>query len=176
MTGCVPDGLREVSNNDLASLGLSFCSEHPCVSGGAAEDVTNTGLMSDCETLLAARDTLAGTAALNWARDIPIREWNGLIIDRVQQRVTELILGNMGLTGEIPKVLGNLASLQFLYFHGNQLTGEIPTELGNLANIQTLFLSSNQLTGEIPPELGNLVNLRSLSLSHNQLTGGYRRN
>ena len=34
LTGCVPAGLRDVPNNDIASLGLPFCSEHPCVSGG----------------------------------------------------------------------------------------------------------------------------------------------
>ena len=38
LTGCVPDGLRDVPNNDLASLGLPFCSEHPCVAGGAVSD------------------------------------------------------------------------------------------------------------------------------------------
>ena len=171
LAGCVPDELRDVQDNDLERLGLPFCSEHPCVSGGAVVDITNPGLLSDCETLLAARDTLAGTATLNWAADTPIREWNGLTVDRVQQRVTVLILGGKGLTGEIPKELGNVTNLQFLHFNNNQLTGVIPTELGNLANLQTLFLSSNQLTGEIPSELGNLVNLQELRISYNQLTG-----
>ena len=41
LTGCVPDGLRDVPNNDIARLGLPFCSEHPCVSGGAVVDATN---------------------------------------------------------------------------------------------------------------------------------------
>ena len=72
LTGCVPGGLRDVPNNDIASLGLPFCSEHPCVSGGAVVDATNTGLVSDCGMLLAARDTLAGTASLNWSADTPI--------------------------------------------------------------------------------------------------------
>ena len=35
LTGCVPDVLRDVPNNDFARLGLPFCSEHPCVVGGA---------------------------------------------------------------------------------------------------------------------------------------------
>ena len=41
LTGCVPDGLRDVPNNDFVKLGLPFCSEHPCVSGGAVVDATN---------------------------------------------------------------------------------------------------------------------------------------
>ena len=33
---------------------------------GVVSDVTNAGLITDCEVLLAARDTLTGTATLNW--------------------------------------------------------------------------------------------------------------
>ena len=45
-----------------------------CVAGGAVSDaVNNPGLVSDCDTLLAARDTLAGSATLNWSASTPIR-------------------------------------------------------------------------------------------------------
>ena len=171
LTGCVPDGLRDVPNNDIVSLGLPFCSEHPCVSGGAVPDATNTGLISDCEALLAAQDTLAGTAALNWSAYTPITEWNGVVLGETSGRVTEILLGGIGLDGKIPKQLGSLANLTELYLDNNQLTGEIPPELGGLSNLRRLFLSVNQLTGEIPPELGGLSNLRQLVLSGNQLTG-----
>ena len=173
LTGCVPDGLRDVPNNDLARLGLPFCSEHPCVAGGAVVDTTNFGLMSDCDSLLAARDTLAGTASLNWAADTPITQWDGVIVGGTPKRVRGLSLEDGGLTGEIPKELGSLANLQELVpLGGNQLTGEIPTELGSLANLRWLYLYNNQLAGEIPTELGNLANLQQLSLWGNQLTGG----
>ena len=171
LSGCVPDELRDIPSNDFASLGLPFCSEHPCVSGGAVVDATNPGLLSDCETLLAARDTLAGTAALNWAADTPISQWDGVGLEGMPQRVMELGLQVGGLTGEIPKELGSLANLQSLYLGNNQLTGEIPKELGKLSNLHTLWLQANQLTGEIPLELGNLSNLQVLILSINQLTG-----
>ena len=171
LTGCVPDGLRDVPNNDIVSLGLPFCSEHPCVSGGAVVDATNTGLISDCEALLAAQDTLAGTAALNWSADTPITDWNGVVLGETSGRVTELDLGALGLNGRIPKELGSLANLRGLYLWGNQLTGEIPHELGGLSNLQSLVLADNGLTSEIPPELGGLSNLTYLSLSGNQLTG-----
>ena len=92
LTGCVPDGLRDVPNNDFVRLGLPFCSEHPCVSGGAVVDATNEGLVSDCGMLLAARDTLAGTASLNWSADTPITEWNGVALGEASGRVTELYL------------------------------------------------------------------------------------
>ena len=171
LTGCVPDGLRDVPNNDLARLGLPFCSEHPCVAGGAVVDATNFGLMSDCDSLLAARDTLAGTASLNWVADTPITQWDGVIVGGTPKRVRGLSLEDGRLTGEIPTELGSLANLQGLYLYNNQLTGEIPTELGSLANLQELYLSENQLTGEIPKELGSLANLQGLYLYNNQLTG-----
>ena len=159
LTGCVPDGLRDVPDNDFDQLGLQFCGEHPCVSGGAVVDATNTGLVSDCGMLLAARDTLAGTASLNWSADTPITDWNGVALGEASGRVTELDLGALGLNGRIPKELGSLSNLTGLILADNGLTGEIPPELGGLSNLTGLYLYGNQLTGEIPPGLGGLANL-----------------
>ena len=143
-----------------------------CADGGAVSDAANNpGLVSDCDTLLAARDTLAGSATLNWSASTPIRQWEGVTLGGSPLRVTRLELPRRGLTGEIPKELGSLANLLFLDLSGNQLTGEIPKDLGSLANLESLSLWGNQLTGEIPAELGSLSNLQSLYLSNNQLTG-----
>ena len=143
-----------------------------CASGGAVFDkANNPGLVSDCATLLAARDTLAGIATLNWSANTPITQWLGITISGVPGRVTELFLSRRGLTGEIPAELGRLSNLWYLGLPRNHLTGGIPTELGNLSNLRTLRLDRNQLTGEIPTELGNLSNLTWLDLGSNQLTG-----
>ena len=171
LAGCVPDGLRDVPNNDVAGLDLPFCSEHLCVSGGAVVDTTNLGLMSDCVTLLEARDTLSGTASLNWAADTHMSEWDGVTVGGTPLHVTQLSLHDRGLTGEIPTELENLSNLQTLSLSSNQLTGGIPTELGNLSNLE-LSLWGNQLTGGIPTELGNLSNLQILSLSGKPVDGG----
>ena len=141
-----------------------------CATGGAVSG--NPGLVSDCEALLASRDTLAGTALpLNWSAARPIAEWDGVTISGTPQRVTGLDLLDKGLTGTIPAQLGRLSSLQVLRLNGNQLTGEIPTQLGSLSNLQELHLSDNQLTGEIPSELRSLANLTGLWLYDNELTG-----
>ena len=143
-----------------------------CATGGAVPNPdANQGLVSDCETLLAARDTLAGTVALNWAANTPMLEWAGVSYQGTPERVTRLELWLWGLTGEIPAELGNLSNLETLNLSGNQLAGDIPTELGSLSNLETLVLSDNQLTGEIPTELGSLSNLETLDLVGNQLTG-----
>ena len=118
------------------------------------EDAANNpGLVTDCDTLLAARDTLAGSAALNWSARIAIGQWDGVTVDGTPLRVTGLDLSNKGLAGEIPLELGSLPHLQQLDLSHNQLSGEIPAELGQLSNLQKLDLEANrQLKGMIPPE------------------------
>ena len=54
-----------------------------CAAGRAVADAANNpGLVSDCETLLASRDTLAGIARLNWSANTPIAEWQGVTVGR----------------------------------------------------------------------------------------------
>ena len=147
--------------------------EPACATGGAVTNADdNPGLVSDCEVLLAARNTLEGTGTLDWSESTPIADWDGVTLGGTPQRVTDLYLTNKGLTGTIPAVLGNLAKLESLDLQSNQLSGEILPQLGNLANLTGLYLSGNRLSGEIPAELGSLANLEELYLSGNELTGG----
>ena len=165
----------------LALLAAVFVPAHPasaqsdaspCAAGGAVADpANNPGLVSDCDALLAARDTLAGIARLNWSASTHISQWDGVAVAGSPTRVTELNLSGRRLTGQIPTVLGVLSNLQKLDLYNNQLTGQIPTALGGLSNLQKLSLGNNQLTGQIPTSLGSLSNLVYLSLFANQLTG-----
>ena len=106
----------------------------------------------------------------NWLSNAPMGVWDGVTTDS-DGRVTQLILDNNQLTGEISAELGSLSSLTVLDLNNNQLTGEIPAELGYLTNVELLDLGYNRLTGEIPAELGSLTNLTHLYLYRNQLTG-----
>ena len=143
-----------------------------CATGGAVSNAASSfGLVSDCNSLLAARDALAGSATLNWSASTPIADWDGITVDGSPRRVTGLDLSENQLTGAIPTELGSLSNLSGLYLYDNQLTGPIPTELGSLANLQALSLWGNRLAGPIPAELGRLANLRFLLLSGSQLTG-----
>ena len=115
-----------------------------CATGGAVPDPDdNPGLVSDCGALLAARDTLAGTATLNWAADTPMSEWEGIVLDGTPLRVTQLNLSRKGLTGEIPAQLGNLSNLQRLYLSDNQLTGELPQSLTGLMALASFIFHNN---------------------------------
>ena len=130
-----------------------------------------SGLVSDCEVLLGLRDTLAGSATLNWSVDSPIADWEGVNLAGSPLRVTRLALERLGLTGVVPPELGELTGLKELLLGRNGLTGEIPPELGDLVNLGKLDLSDNQLSGEIPSELGSLAKLQRLYLSLNELSG-----
>ena len=155
-SGCIPNVLISVWISDLSRLGLPLCDQ-------------DIACVEDCATLLGIKDTLAGTASLNWSTRLPVSLWEGIIISN--SRVTELYLYGDQLTGRIPPELGNLSQLTLLDLHSNELTGNIPATLGNLSELQALGLSGNQLTGNIPPALGNLPKLEWLSMSYNQLTG-----
>ena len=134
-----------------------------------ASPQANTSLNEDRETLLEIRDTLAGSAALNWTSQLPIDQWEGVTVSN--SRVTELFLQDNQLTGTIPVALSKLSQLRKLYLSDNSLTGTIPSELGNLSNLRWLSLRNNKLTGSIPATLGNLSYLQELWLKNNELTG-----
>ena len=143
----------------------------PCVTGGAVSDSTNTGLVSDCDALLAVKDTLAGTASLNWSADTSIARWEGLTLLGTPERVAGLNLINESLDGVIPSELGDLSMLVKLDLRSNQLSGSIPGSLGRLSRLTTLNLRSNQLGGSIPGSLGRLTRLTVLNLHSNDLGG-----
>ncbi len=136
-----------------------------------APDCSTAEAVADCEVLLNLRDTLAGTASLNWHETRPMAEWEGITLRGSPSRVTRLNLERKGLTGSVPPELGELAGLSTLDLAHNRLTGGIPPELGTLGSLWNLDLSSNRLTGGIPPELGSLPALAFLILSNNRLTG-----
>ena len=138
----------------------------------AGPTVANTSeLVADSLALLAARNTLAGSAALNWSADTPTVNWDGVTVSGTPRRITRLVLRDRLLTGTIPPELGALARLTNLDLSGNRLTGTIPSELGQLSNLEVLTLHNNRLSSEIPSSLGQLSDLKNLNLHSNQLGG-----
>ena len=162
----------------LVSLGVVIPSAYgSSASGSCSNGVvvpspgSNAGLVSDCETLLAAGDTLSGGAVLDWSDDRAISSWQGVTVNKSLNRVTKLRLPTMGLTGSIPPELAGLSRLAVINLSDNQLTGNIPAEFGGLSRLTVLNVSRNQLTGGIPVELGSLSDLTHLYLHDNGLSG-----
>ena len=120
---------------------------NPCENGTVvASPAANPGLVADCTVLLAAKDTVAGTATLNWSASTDITSWDGVTLSGSPSRVMELDLTSMSLTGTIPVGLGSLSQLTSLNLSANELTASIPRELGNLRYLETLDLSDNKLS------------------------------
>ncbi|RYR35170.1 hypothetical protein Ahy_A10g050302 isoform B [Arachis hypogaea] len=93
-----------------------------------------------------------------------------VILDTKNRSIKSVLNGN-GITGGIPKELGNLTRLVRLDLQNNRLTGEIPSSLGNLKKLQFLTLSQNNLNGSIPESLANLPSLINVLLDSNDLSG-----
>ena len=143
-----------------------------CAAGAAVPaPAANPGLVQDCETLLAMRDVLAGSAELDWSADRPMTEWEGVELGGAPPRVSRLQLAGRRLSGVIPSTLGRLTQLRALELPANLLGGEMPPELGSLVELRELLLDRNYLNGEIPPELGGLTQLSVLRLTNNYLHG-----
>ena len=146
-----------------------------CSTRGAVTDSSNTGLVSDCEALLEARDKLEnGARVLNWSVVRPIAEWDGIRSDSLEgtpARVTRLYLHRVSLNGTIAAELGQVSELKWLYLHANDLTGEIPGALNSLSKLERLYLYDNELTG-ISSQLGSgMTQLRRLFAQRNSITG-----
>ncbi|KAA3467313.1 receptor-like protein 12 isoform X1 [Gossypium australe] len=75
------------------------------------------------------------------------------------------------LSGPIPRSLGNLTQLNFLFLPRNYFSGKIPSSLANLAKLSILVLSDNQLEGFLPDNPNAFPNLAFLDLSNNLLSG-----
>ena len=156
----------------VLTLPESVAAQDTCSSGLAVANPDNhPGLVSDCEALLSARDTLAGTGSLNWSASQRINDWDGITVSGSPRRVTKISLVDAGLTGAIPGEFGSLDQLTWLALVVNEISGPIPGELGNLSRLQYLNLAGNRLSGRIPTELSRLASLTDLNLSMNQLSG-----
>ena len=132
---------------------------------------SNARLVEDCETLVAIKDALEGTASPGWWADTAVSEWEGVTVGGEFGAVTGLALNDKDLDGVIPAELGDLSYLANLDLHDNRLSGPIPARLADLSELKTLNLRSNQLTGPIPAKIGGLQSLETLDLSSNRLAG-----
>ncbi len=142
-----------------------------CANGTVITDPgSNRGLVYDCEVLLAAKDALRGTAALNWSADTAIASWDGVTVSGTPGRVRGLGLSGEGLDGVIPGKIGDLYELTVLDLSSNGLTGDIPEELGWLYNLEEVRLSGNTLSACLPVDLEDAAtnDLSSLNLLYCQ--------
>ncbi len=123
---------------------------------------SSPALAADCDTLLAIKATLEGTATLNWSPDRPLTAWEGVTVSGDPKRVTRIVIPGGArsgkLDGMLPAQLGRLTALTALDLSGNALGGSIPAQLGEIAAFANLAISGNSFTGCIPNALWSVAN------------------
>ncbi|KAL4384037.1 hypothetical protein GQ457_15G015860 [Hibiscus cannabinus] len=129
---------------------------------------TNSDLASDKAALLALR-AAAGGRQLSWNLSSSPCNWTG--VQCVQNRVVELRLPGLGLSGHLPLALGNLTELRTLSLRFNALWGPIPSGFSQLTSLRNLNLQGNRFSGDIPGFLFSLQKLIRLNLADNNFTG-----
>ncbi|PVH33689.1 hypothetical protein PAHAL_8G045700 [Panicum hallii] len=86
-------------------------------------------------------------------------------------KLTELLLGNNKLTGQIPVDLPQ--RLENLDLTSNNLTGTIPVSVANITMLQMFSCAMNNIEGNIPNEFANLLGLQVLRVSINKMSGQF---
>ena len=113
LTGCMPDDLLDVQNNDFEHIGLQPC------------DAMERGVLAE---LFEAANGDNWTNSNGWLSDAPLGQWHG-VSTGPYGRVVALDLSENGVSGEIPTGLGRLSRLDRVGFGGNQITGCVPLAL-----------------------------------------------
>ncbi|MBE6245909.1 MAG: hypothetical protein E7110_00630 [Bacteroidales bacterium] len=106
----------------------------------------------------------------NWCSDKPVGEWYGIRTDDLGF-VIEISLMQNNLKGSMPKLIGELKNLKYLYIGDNYLEGVIPPEIGNLSELKEIFAHGNMFTGSIPEEFCKLTNLERVFIRSTMLSG-----
>ncbi|KAK8541779.1 hypothetical protein V6N13_137630 [Hibiscus sabdariffa] len=128
----------------------------------------NSDLASDRAALVALRAAVGGRSRL-WNLSSSPCAWTG--VNCSGNRVVELRMPGMGLSGKLPIAIGNLTQLQTLSLRFNALSGPIPSDFPKLTSLRNLYLQGNGFSGEIPEFLFTLPNLIRLNLADNNFTG-----
>ncbi|XP_030447823.1 receptor protein kinase TMK1-like [Syzygium oleosum] len=117
----------------------------------------------DVLAMQALKKSLALPSSLDWSDPDPC-QWTQVSCS--DNRVTRIQIGNRGLTGTLPPVLGNLTSLVRFEVMTNKLTGALPSFAG-LAQLQVLFLNNNNFSSIPPDFFSGMSALQVVDLSYN---------
>lgn len=95
----------------------------------------------------------------------------GLICSDDEKQVEKIVLQTVGLSGSIPREIGNFHALSHLHLDKNELTGSLPHRLDRLHELRELTATRNSLGGHLPPFIAHMSSLRHLELSKNEFEG-----
>ncbi|XP_009777355.1 protein STRUBBELIG-RECEPTOR FAMILY 6-like isoform X2 [Nicotiana tabacum] len=93
--------------------------------------------------------------------------WKGITCSG--NRVTEIQISGLGLSGSMGYQLTSLTSVTNFDISNNNLGNQIPYQLP--PNVQRLNLAANGFTGGLPYSISQMTSLQYLNVSHNQIQG-----
>ncbi|XP_027356985.1 probable LRR receptor-like serine/threonine-protein kinase At4g36180 [Abrus precatorius] len=107
----------------------------------------------------------------SWDPSTPLApcDWRGIVC--YNNRVHQLTLPRLQLTGQLAPSLSNLFQLRKLSLHSNNFNASIPSSLSQCLLLRVVYLHNNTFSGELPPALLNLTNLQILNVARNLLFG-----
>ncbi|XP_058785407.1 probable LRR receptor-like serine/threonine-protein kinase At4g36180 [Vicia villosa] len=114
-------------------------------------------------------DPLNSLTSWNTSTPSPPCDWHGILCSN--NRVHQIRLPRLQLSGSISSSLSNLTQLRKLSLHSNNLISSIPPSLSQCLFLRAIYLHNNSLSGNIPPSLLNLTNLQVLNFAGNFLSG-----
>ncbi|KAE9595852.1 hypothetical protein Lal_00031027 [Lupinus albus] len=123
---------------------------------------------NDVASLKVMFQSMNSPSQLNWPQDgnDPCgQSWKGITCSG--NRVTEIKLPGLELSGTLGYQLQSLTSVTTLDLSNNNLDGAIPYQLP--PNVARLNLANNNFSGMVPYSLSDMTSLRDLNLGHNQL-------
>ncbi|EYU28103.1 hypothetical protein MIMGU_mgv1a001115mg [Erythranthe guttata] len=154
LTGHIPNSLGELTMLDFLNLGENNLTSESFSQMSFITSLTN------CRRL-----------RVMWIQNNSFSGYLPDSIGNLSFTLERIDTSNSGIKGSIPRDIGNVSSLAFLYMDNNDLVGPVPATIKGLKNLQALSLIGNKLSGPIPDDICHLLNLGELTLSKNRFYG-----
>ncbi|RAL42654.1 hypothetical protein DM860_009161 [Cuscuta australis] len=96
--------------------------------------------------------------------------WKGITCSGApDNRVTEIDISNLGLTGSLGFQLDQLNAVTAFDISNNNIGGQLPYQLPQ--NVQKLNVAANDFSGVLPYSISLMTSLEYLNVSHNKFQG-----
>ncbi|TYI85170.1 hypothetical protein E1A91_D05G421100v1 [Gossypium mustelinum] len=170
LIGGIPASLGNISTLKVLSL------QHNKLKGTIPSSL---GKLSNLEYMYIGINKLSGSIP-------PVHNFSSLLVLDAAVLVQEAATGSENqLSGNLPPDIGcTCPNLEAIFIGLNQLTGEIPRSISNISSLELFDIALNGFTGSVPKNMGNLRNLlvflsslsncsrlQSLGINYNHLYG-----
>ncbi|KAJ0500310.1 putative protein kinase RLK-Pelle-LRR-XII-1 family [Helianthus annuus] len=150
---------------------LVFCS---CFLHNTYVTSVTLSLDTDKQTLIYMKSqtiTQPPDALATWDPNTSPCNWTRVSCGDHGQRVVDVDLSGLGISGPVNPHIGNLSFLRTLQLQENQFQGIIPEAITNLLRLRILNVSFNSIQGAIPANISRCMKLRIVDFMQNKLSG-----